>query len=587
MIKILLILFSSSLVIIGLTVLMQHLVSEKEIAIPNDTYLDYYPVDFVKLEQHQDVESKGRLFSRLSMAMISEPNFEAMTKPADENHSSQNTVIVSSNAVAPVSVSHKENYASYQENGIILTEGKPVSTFSIDVDTGSYSNLRRLLNMGSVPMRDSIRVEEMINYFAYGYPVPATVDVPFSISTELAPSPWNTGKHILRIGLKGYEVEERLPANLVFLIDVSGSMVQPNKLPLVKASLHLLVSQLGSDDIVSIVTYAGRAAVVLDATRIKDASLINDAIENLAAGGSTYGEGGLKAAYQIASANFMVDGINRVILATDGDFNVGMSDVQGMKEFISRQRKSGIGLTALGYGMGNYNDEMLEQLADAGNGNHAYIDNLNEARKVLVHQLTATLQTIAEDVKIQVEFNPGVVAEYRLIGYENRSLAREDFNNDKVDAGEIGVGHMVTALYELTLVGSANSSIDPLRYGRTVTHSRVDEVAMLKLRYKLPAQSQSRLISQVVMIGELVETASNDTMFAAAVAGFGQLLKGGKYIEADYQQILQSARESAGSNPARLEFVEMIELSMALQSALAGLSDNKPAPGKRLMSSLQ
>ncbi len=475
----------------------------------------------------------------------------------------------------------RENYIGYQRNGVRLVADKPVSTFSIDVDTGAYSNLRRFLNMGSLPAPDVIRVEEMINYFDYHYPIPASGEAPFAIATELSPSPWNDNKQLLRIGLKGYEVSKRLPANLVFLIDVSGSMNQPNKLPLVQSSINLLVNQLAADDLVSIVTYAGQASVALEPTNMKDALLIRRAIENLSAGGSTYGEGGLREAYRLARSNFREGGINRVILATDGDFNVGTDTVQGMKTFIERQRHSGIGLTALGYGMGNYNDAMLEQLADAGNGNHAYIDTLSEAQRVLVKQLTSTLQTIASDVKIQVEFNPAVVAEYRLVGYENRMLAREDFNNDKVDAGEIGAGHTVTALYEVTLVGSPAVTIDPLRYDNSqapaqslVTGSlelasfvknRGDELALLKLRYKNPGEQKSHLFSQIVMLDDRQEEASDDTRFAAAVAGFGQLLRGGKYIDSNFQQILIQAQESAGNNASRLEFVSLVELAMAIQ----------------------
>ncbi len=359
-------------------------------------------------------------------------------------------------------------------------------------------------------------------------------------------------------------------------------MNQRNKLPLVQASLNLLVNQLDADDIVSIVAYAGQSSVVLEPTSMKDASLIRQAIENLSAGGSTYGEGGLREAYRLARSSYREGGINRVILATDGDFNVGMDTVGGMKSFIEKQRHTGIGLTALGYGMGNYNDAMLEQLADSGNGNHAYIDTLSEARRVLVKQLTSTLQTIASDVKIQVEFNPAVVAEYRLVGYENRLLEREDFNNDKVDAGEIGAGHSVTALYEVTLVGSPAVAMDPLRYDKSETRDPSispgsvaagsdskkwgDELALLKLRYKIPGEQRSHLLSQVVMLDDRQEEASQDTRFAAAVAGFGQLLQGGKYIDSDFQQILTQAQNAAGNDVSRLEFVSLVQLAMAIQA---------------------
>lgn len=349
-----------------------------------------------------------------------------------------------------------ERYGDVDENPIRLVTESPVSTFSIDVDTGSYANIRRFLNMGQLPPTDAVRVEEMINYFSYDYTVPDNVQQPFAVSTEVASSPWNEGAYLLRIGLKGYEVpaDQRPAANLVFLMDVSGSMNQPNKLPLLVASMKALVGGLNENDRVSIVVYAGAAGVVLEAASGAEKGRIAAALDMLRAGGSTAGGDGIRLAYALAEKNRIEGGINRILLATDGDFNVGVTNVDSLKDLVSRKRKSGTALSVLGFGAGNLNDELAEQLADVGDGNYAYIDTLREARKVLVEEMGSTLHTIAMDTKIQVEFNPAQIAEYRLIGYSNRMLKREDFNNDKVDAGEIGAGHTVTALYEVVPVSS-------------------------------------------------------------------------------------------------------------------------------------
>ena len=353
-----------------------------------------------------------------------------------------------------------ERYQHVDDNPVHLVADQPISTFSIDVDTGAYANVRRFLNAGQLPPQDAVRVEEMLNYFDYRYAPPASRDVPFRVATEVAPAPWNPQALLMKIGIKGFEVAaaERPPANLVFLIDVSGSMQSPDKLPLLKNAFRLLTDQLTARDRVSMVVYAGSSGVVLEPTAGDQKHKIREAIDRLEAGGSTNGAEGIERAYQLAHDAQIKGGINRVVLATDGDFNVGVVNFEALVDMAERQRAGGVALTTLGFGTGNYNDQLLEQLADAGNGNYAYVDTLSEARKVLVTELSSTLFTIAKDVKIQVEFNPAAVLEYRLIGYENRMLAREDFNNDKVDAGEIGAGHRITALYEVVPVGKARSA---------------------------------------------------------------------------------------------------------------------------------
>ncbi len=466
----------------------------------------------------------------------------------------------------------REKYASFDTNPVQRASERPVSTFSIDVDTGAYSNVRRFLNHGQIPNKHAVRIEEMINYFSYAYPRPRDTGTPFSINTEIAPSPWNRDRLLLRVGLQGYEVaREQLPAaNLVFLVDVSGSMQSPDKLQLLKSGLQLLVNRMGRDDRISLVVYAGASGVVLEPTPGDQKAKINLALQGLTAGGSTNGGAGIRLAYRMARQGFVEGGINRILLATDGDFNVGTTDFEALKQLVERQRKQGVSLTTLGFGSGNYNDHLMEQLADCGNGNHAYIDNLNEARKVLVEQMSATLNTIASDVKVQVEFNPAVVAEYRLIGYENRRLKREDFNNDKIDAGEIGAGHSVTALYEISLQGGAGQRMDPLRYGNERTAAgHGDELALLRLRYKKPGESASRLLEQVVDKQAIVDTdkTSEDFRFAAAVAAFGQQLRGGEYLDDfDYDAILQLAGGAKGRDAFgyRGEFVQLVALAKSL-----------------------
>lgn len=460
----------------------------------------------------------------------------------------------------------KKNNEKYQKSNInpiqVVTEN-PVSTFSIDVDSGSYSNMRRMINQGIMPPKDAIRLEELINYFDYKYPTPSNKNQPFALSTEAMIAPWNQDRVLLKIGLKGYELQPHQlgNANLVFLLDVSGSMNHPNKLPLLKKSLSMLTTQLDKHDRVSIVVYAGAAGVVLKPTAGDNRTSINNALNKLNAGGSTHGSQGIELAYQLAQENMINDGVNRVILATDGDFNVGTTNIDALKDLIENKRKLGIGLTTLGFGQGNYNDHLMEQLADVGNGNYAYIDNINEARKVLVDQLSSTLQIIAKDVKIQVEFNPQKVAEYRLIGYENRQLKREDFNNDKVDAGDIGAGHDVTAIYELTMANAKNKSIDPLHYQKTNSSNSSTDLALIKLRYKQPNSDKSQLITHAITPDLINRSISQDFKFSTSVAAFGQLIKGGKYMENyNYQDIIKLANDAKGQDEYgyRSEFIQLV-----------------------------
>lgn len=477
-----------------------------------------------------------------------------------------------------------ETYAELIENTIRQVASDPVSTFSIDVDTGAYSNVRRMLEDGMLPPADAVRVEEMINYFDYGYEPPRSGNAPFNVITELADNPWRDQSMLLHIGLKGQVVDhnERPASNLVFLIDVSGSMQSADKLALLKPAMKMLSGQLSERDRVSIVVYAGAAGEVLSPTAGNDQRRIGEALDRLAAGGSTNGGAGIELAYSLARDAHIDGGINRVILATDGDFNVGNFDVEALKSLVKSQRDSGIELTTLGFGTGNYNDQMMEQLANIGNGNYFYIDSMNEARKVLVEDINATLQTIASDVKIQVEFNPEVVREYRLIGYENRALRREDFNNDKIDAGEIGAGHTVTALYELTLTDQPGL-IDPLRYGSTSEQRRVEpdhdqELAFLKLRYKPVGQSRSELITTPILRSNAARNLSQTSeafRFSAAVAGFGQRLRGSDYlVNFDYTDVLNLAREARGSDPHgyRSEFLQLVELAATLDNSPISLS---------------
>ena len=470
----------------------------------------------------------------------------------------------------------RENYQHFETSQIKLVGEDPVSTFSIDVDTGSYSNIRRMINAGNLPREDAVRIEELINYFSYNYPDSDNKDVPFSVTTEIATTPWNANTRLMHIGIKGYDIAEKdlPPSNLVFLVDVSGSMNSPDKLGLLKSALKLLSKQMRDEDRISIVVYAGASGIVLEPVAGNQSAKIANALDALSAGGSTNGAAGIRSAYQLAEQEFIEDGINRVILATDGDFNVGTVNFEALKDLVEEKRKTGISLTTLGFGRGNYNDHLMEQLADAGNGNYAYIDTLNEAQKVLVDEMSSTLNTIAKDVKIQIEFNPAIVAEYRLIGYENRALNREDFNNDKVDAGEIGAGHTVTALYELTLTNSKHRSIDVLRYSAQTRNKEdyQDELATLRIRYKEPEENKSKLIEQFIKTSDIEKQLANTSdryRFSASVAGFGQLLRGGKYTENfSYENILDLARKSRGKDNFgyRGEFISLVNLTKSLSS---------------------
>ena len=466
----------------------------------------------------------------------------------------------------------REQYAKLADNPIHSVAETPVSTFSADVDTGAYANVRRLLNQGRLPPEGAVRLEEMVNYFPYDYALPSDGS-PFGVTTELAASPWNPHTRLLRIGIKASDraVAELAPANLVFLVDVSGSMDRPEGLPRVKSTLKLLVDQLREQDRVSLVVYAGESRVVLEPTSGREKAKIRTAIEQLTAGGSTAGASGIELAYQMAQQAFIPNGINRILLATDGDFNVGISDFDSLKQMAVDKRKTGISLTTLGFGVDNYNEHLMEQLADAGDGNYAYIDNLREARKVLVDQLGSTLAVVAKNVKLQVEFNPAQVSEYRLLGYENRALKREDFSNDKVDAGEIGAGHTVTALYEIVPTGE-KGWLEPLRFGKTdaVVSEKKGELAMLRVRYQKPEGGKSLLIERP--IASQVASASEDLRFAAAVAAFSQQLKDGRYTgEFSLKDTEALARGARGDDRfgLRNEFVQLVELAQSLRTSTA------------------
>jgi Ca-activated chloride channel family protein len=470
--------------------------------------------------------------------------------------------------------SNTSKFPEAKPNPVNVTAEEPVSTFSIDVDTASYGVVRDALNNGALPPADAVRIEEMVNYFDYAYPGPENRKVPFKASVRIYPTPWNKDTKILHIGIKGFDLPKanRPRANLVFLIDTSGSMAEPNKLPLLKRAFGLLVGQLNPDDRVAIVTYAGTVGVALDPTPGSEKAKIMAAIDQLEANGSTAGGEGIRVAYKLAEANFIKGAVNRVLLATDGDFNVGITDPNALEDFVTRERDTGVYLTCLGFGNDNYQDATMQKLAQAGNGNAAFIDNLNEARKVFVDQISGTLFTIANDVKIQIEFNPARVAEYRLIGYETRLLNRTDFNNDKVDAGDIGSGTTVTALYEITPVGSKAQMSNPLRYGKPAAGNPNGEYAFLRIRYKLPGEKVSKLIERP--IGNAEEAASfaqvsEDMRFAAAVVGAAQLLRHDPYIkDFDYDRAINIANNAKGKDEFgyRAEFVQLLRLAKVAES---------------------
>ncbi|STC94160.1 vWA domain-containing protein [Chryseobacterium carnipullorum] len=465
-------------------------------------------------------------------------------------------------------VSDDEGYDAFVENPFELTKNQPQSTFSIDVDNAAYSNIRRMINNGQIIDKNAVRIEEMINYFKYTYPQPKNNE-PFSINTEYSDAPWNPGHKLLKIGLQGKKVPmDNLPAsNLVFLIDVSGSMDSPDKLPLLKSSFKVLLDQLRPQDKVGIVVYAGSAGMVLPPTSAHEKDKIILALDNLQAGGSTAGGAGIELAYKLAQENFIKNGNNRVVIATDGDFNVGASSTSNVQTLIEEKRKSGVFLTCLGFGMGNYKDNMLETLADKGNGNYAYIDNLQEANKFLGKEFAGSIYTIAKDVKIQIEFNPKYVSSYRLIGYENRKLRNEDFSNDKIDAGELGSGHTVTALYEIIPAGTQSEFIPEdgsLKYTRTESSGDFgSELATVKFRYKKPDENTSKEISQIIGNSSgKISSASPDFKFASSVAWFGLVTrKSDLILKKDLSDIEDLARQGKVNDMEgyRSEFIRLVE----------------------------
>lgn len=475
---------------------------------------------------------------------------------------------------SPYDNSNSESYSSLVENKFILTKNEALSTFSVDVDAASYSNMRRFINKGQMPPADAIRTEELINYFSYDYPSP-TGNTPVRIITEVGSCPWNDNHRLVKIGVKAKEIpSDNLPAsNFVFLIDVSGSMWGATRLDLVKSSLKLLVNNLREQDRVAIVVYAGAAGEVLPSTPGSDKQKIKEALDNLTAGGSTAGGAGIQLAYKIAKKNFIKDGNNRVILCTDGDFNVGVSSKQGLEQLIEKERQSGVFLSILGYGMGNYKDDKMQTLAQKGNGNHAYIDNLQEANKVLVNEFGSTMYTVAKDVKLQLEFNPAQVQAYRLVGYETRLLNKEDFNDDTKDAGEMGAGHTVTAFYEVVPVGVKSNfagNVDPLKYqdekndnksGNKVKLNNYPDMLTVKLRYKNPDSDISKKL-EFPVIDNHKNDVSEDFRFGAAVAMYSQLIRNSQFKgNASYDQVIKLAKTSLGHDPNgyRREFVRLVE----------------------------
>lgn len=476
------------------------------------------------------------------------------------------------NTPAPIA---DESYANIPENGFATVSTSPLSTFSVDVDAASYSNVRRFISGGQLPPVDAVRIEEMVNYFKYDLAGP-TGNNPVAIHTELSSAPWNPNHRLLRIGLKAKTIEPKNlpPSNLVFLIDVSGSMNEPNKLPLVKSSLKMLVEQLRAADKVAIVVYAGNAGLVLPSIAGSEKTTINDAIDNLSAGGSTAGGAGLQLAYKIARENFMPKGNNRIVMATDGDFNVGPSSDGDMEQLITKERDSKVAISIMGFGMGNYKDSKMETLADKGNGNYAYIDNITEAQKAFVAEFGGTLFTVAKDVKVQIEFNPAKVQAYRLLGYEDRMLAKEDFNNDKKDAGDMGSGHAVTALYEVVPTGikdDYSAAVDPLKYQKAApvpASNSSDEMMTIKFRYKEPESSESKMSLVAIKDDPKdIKATSADFRFAAAVAEFGMLLRESQFKQgATYEQVISLAKDAKGEDEDgyRSEFVRLARSAKSL-----------------------
>ena len=464
--------------------------------------------------------------------------------------------------------SSRETYKAIDEGGFKKTAKDPVTTFSADVDRASYSNVRRMLNYGQKPHKDAVRIEELINYFDYNYTPPAEGSkTPLNATTTLSSCPWNPDNYLLRIGLQAKKIDltKAPPSNIVFLIDTSGSMDEPNKMPLLKASFKLLLDNLRSEDRIAIVVYASQTGIALPSTPAKEKEKISKVIDDLVASGSTAGGAGLQTAYEVAEKNFLPKGNNRIILATDGDFNVGISSRDELQRLVEEKRNNGIYISVLGYGMGNYRDDMVETIANKGNGNYAYIDNFTEAKKVLVNEFGGTLYTVAKDVKLQLEFNPQYVKEYRLVGYENRTLANEDFEDDKKDAGEIGAGHTVTALYEL--IPTKGATTDGLRYQKQVKEGFANELAFLKIRYKDPVVKDAKSVEESTPIPFTLTDFSqtdDDYRFAAAVAEWGMLLRNSKYkAKSSYKQVIDLAKNATGKDEEgyRKEFIRLVELS--------------------------
>ena len=482
-------------------------------------------------------------------------------------------------APPPILGPNREQYEDSEPGRFLLVGEDPVSTLSADVDTASYSNMRRMLEDGQLPPRGALRTEELINYFSYDYAYPEDREAPFAPTVWVTPTPWNPDTQLMHVGIRGFDDLEAEPPllNLVFLIDVSGSMGSADKLPLVQQSLRMLVNEMRPEDRIGIVVYAGSSGVLLQPTDARNLGEIHAAIDGLTSGGSTAGAEGLRTAYALAEAGFDETRVNRVIMASDGDFNVGTVDADSLRDFIARKRDTGVYFTYLGFGTGNYSDVRAQSLAQAGNGNAAYIDGLTEARKVLVDEMRATLFPIANDVKFQVEFNPGAVAEYRLIGYETRMLNREDFSNDEVDAGDIGAGHTVTAIYEIVPVGSSAMHYEPLRYqDAATTDAGGEELAFLRMRYKLPGDDESNLIERPIRVDEALDSideATEDARFAAAVAALGQYLRNDPYLPdyelSDIRALAQSGR-GEDDRGLRAEFIQLLDLAAALESGKAG-----------------
>lgn len=469
---------------------------------------------------------------------------------------------------SPPQQRNAETYKEIKENSFVAVAQQPVTTFSADVDRAAYANVRRIIGYGQIPPKDAVRIEEMVNYFDYDYPAPEEGSVsPLRVSPELAPAPWNPNHLLLRIGVQAKKIDlaKAPPSNIVFLIDVSGSMDEDNKLPLLKSSFKMLLGQLRPDDKIAIVTYANGTKVALPSTSVKDKEKIIKVLDNLYASGGTSGGRGIQLAYEQAQKSFIKNGNNRIILATDGDFNIGINNTTDLEKFIEKQRESGIYMSVLGFGMGNYRDDMAETIADKGNGNYAYIDNITEAKKVLVNELSGTLFAVAKDVKLQLEFNPKYVKEYKLIGYENRMLANEDFTNDKKDAGEIGAGHTVTALYEL--VPSDGKVAQSLRYQSQELNEKGkgNELGFLKIRYKDPKVKDAKSVEitePLVFNKKALKETSTDYRFAASVAEFGILLRdNSNKANATYDQVIELAEGAIGKDPEgyRKEFVRLVK----------------------------